>query len=603
MLKGLPLMKNLMLDKTKPPKQPITVPKVYLCGPDFCSDKFGCGGWLYTPGARETKGCNNANEDWIKAMDVNVDFTFGVDPPPKSGLYPWQYGANNWDDEGIHWPYEFIYGMALLVRLINNAGKYVKTCIHGQCLDASCDCDVNDKGKVTSFHNGIFPGTARSWNIIPEIEMVIHAMLQRGVYWFAIQNQGWFHPPHALANKIENIPKEAKYFYPKNFAVCGQEIGINGPLTHDKLWISDKAVLLSSGHPVFGHIAGKWQHLLNENLLIENGPQILNYVNNHWNMLWKCAQYETSDLGGTFDKSNEKYGTDLQDMTCPDNQTGCCMNQYMQSAPKWMFGDCKYNGPIPQPVITMSNPKKTYTQISGCCYDDTYGTYIAEDDCQLVASEFPKVDCSPKPKPSPHPKPKPSPQKPKPSPHPKPELKGYVYKIKTGKLLKPTSDGKVLIGYGQEPVTPVEIGSISPRDMLLDYKIIGVLTDGIQFGVFLKSSNVRKNLFKMLEVQGENQVYLLKSEEAGSKGDITGWMWNLPLVWKEGKEYSIKFVNAYKRSPAPVPVKHPTPVPSPNLKKGHTGMWVLIGVLIGIVVFSVIGIIIIKKYKKKSSNK
>ncbi len=58
---------------------------------------------------------------------------------------------------------------------------------------------------MTSFDNGIFPGTARSWNIIPEIEMVIHAMLQRGVYWFAIQNQGWFHPPHALANKIENI--------------------------------------------------------------------------------------------------------------------------------------------------------------------------------------------------------------------------------------------------------------------------------------------------------------------------------------------------------------------------------------------------------------
>ena len=80
-------------------------------------------------------------------------------------------------------------------------------------------------------------------------------------------------------------------------------------------------------------------------------------------------------------------------MTCPNNQTGCCMNQYMQSAPKWMFGDCKYNGPIPQPVITMSNPKKTYTQISGCCYEDKYGTYIAEDDCKLVASEFPKVGC------------------------------------------------------------------------------------------------------------------------------------------------------------------------------------------------------------------
>ena len=107
---------------------------------------------------------------------------------------------------------------------------------------------------------------------------------------------------------------------------------------------------------------------------------------------------------------------------------------------------------------------------------------------------------------------------PSPHPHPKPELKGYVYKIKTGKLLKPTSDGKVLIGYGQEPVTPVEIGSISPIDMLLDYKIIGVLTDGIKFGVFLKSSNVRKNLFKILEVQGENQVYFLKSQRKPIQG-------------------------------------------------------------------------------------
>lgn len=315
-----------------PPSQPIIVPTVYFSGPNFCDKNFGCA----ASGDRTSfndRSCLD-NESFIVTIDKNVHFSFGVDPNPKNS------------NPNIPWNTNFLYGGDLLIQLIKNAKKYIKNIVHSECLE-------NDS--VSSF------GDPFSL-ILPEFKNEIYNSLNNGINWFCLQNNGWENSnSNSFISQIKSDPNKWKNMYPKIYGVCGrinesycpipdtnpvqytecspdqQENGINNQLTHDKMWLSDNSILLSSAHPCIGQYSDR---LLNEDLLIENCPSILNYFNNHINQLWyKCGMYAT---GTQFDPNQNKYYGNLGDMTCTsssDNKGGCCISSNMKIVVKDLIND------------------------------------------------------------------------------------------------------------------------------------------------------------------------------------------------------------------------------------------------------------------------
>ena len=319
------------------PQNPfVTVPIVYYCGPDYCDPNFGCG----TDGGRSWNTCT-AVEKYQTGKDKNVTFTFGVNPPPQNLDYwkrtvPAWFDSKTWKEGG--WPKFFPWGFDLVKKLLYDSRKFVKTMIHSGALEAQRWTKTTPTGLIEA--DGYM--------------LALQNMFKRNVNWFCLQNDTYWR----YANKgvfAEN--KTNPHMYAKMFTVCGrnnkgnpardpvwppivgpQETGkgsVTGDvpriMTHDKLWISEKAFLLSSAHPVAQH----YNAILNEDTLIEGAYSLNNYINNHFNHAWTtCAQYPPGYI------PSGPYVENLGNMTCSDNQIGCCTSLDVISKPKKGFGNC-----------------------------------------------------------------------------------------------------------------------------------------------------------------------------------------------------------------------------------------------------------------------
>ncbi len=240
------------------PKQPILVPTVYFNGPNYCDANWGC----QAVGPRtDSKTCGTSTETWNVSVDSNVSFTFGVDPAP--GTAPIQ----NWGTTG--WNSGIPYGLDLLTSLYDGSTVFVKTIIHSQMLE-----------------NGNSGG---QWDMVPALETSIHAALQRGVNWFCMENaNGWeTSTGNTLIQRIKQSSTEWPHMFAKVVSLCG--VSPVDPLTHAKIYMSDKALLLSSSH---GNNVQYASTTLNEDLLITGAPGILQYFNNYYTYYWNfCGTY------------------------------------------------------------------------------------------------------------------------------------------------------------------------------------------------------------------------------------------------------------------------------------------------------------------------
>jgi hypothetical protein len=301
-----------MLDNKLPKSPVVVVPTVYFCGPDYCDPNFGCG----AAGARGEYRCT-AEEKYLSGIDTNVKFTFGLDPKPGQA-YP--KSAGYWDLwPKLGWPKFFPFGFDLLLKLINNSEKFLKTMIWGGALESN-----------------VYTGQPGY------VEAVTKKINTPGFNWFCLENDlGWEYPT-ARPESVFNLFKNRKNFYAKIFGFCGRNNkdmswkpftpnpggyaktgGVNWILTHDKMWITDKGFLLSSAHPIALHYT--W--IMNEDLLVENCPSMLDYMNNHFNMEWKnCGFYPSGYIPPGPLKNSV--------LTCPTNNDSCCSTPEMSSTIK-----------------------------------------------------------------------------------------------------------------------------------------------------------------------------------------------------------------------------------------------------------------------------
>jgi len=280
------MLMNILTKFGGPPKSPtVTVKNVYFGGPDYCDSEYSCG----APGSKWQ--CSR-NEKYVSGYDENVTFSFGVDPDPKiSGWNPF-----------------FPYGFDLLTQMMTSSKKFLKTSIHGQCLELS-------EGDATV---GFFDAVQKTLN--------------GGAVWFCLENDRNF---DWGGNNLFSQLSSNTNFYAKKFGICGKASrgNISEPeaVTHDKLWINEHSFLLSSAHPASAH----YEHIINEDLWIQNCPSLLNYVNNHFNFFWNNCGLPVSTAGS-------KYTNSLGDMTCTDpkyNQKGCCIAPDTVSQVKVGFGE------------------------------------------------------------------------------------------------------------------------------------------------------------------------------------------------------------------------------------------------------------------------
>lgn len=315
------------------PIQPIIIPKLIICGPNYCDPAFGCG-------ANGGIKCNQ-NESWVNAIDKDVVFTFGVDPKPQNNK--WQV---NWNEKG--WDKSMISGTELMANIISSSKKFLKIYIHGELLDRP------------KCYN---PGNCGTSDLIPEVEESLHNILLNNVPVFVIQNDGWQNVDgDKFIDRVYRNKSEKENLYAKTIGLCGKvrkrgyqrwDSGTN--MTHTKLWISDNSVLIQTSHPDIIHTD---VDLTNNGLLIQNSPNMVNFMNNHFNYVYnKCGLYtsEYPPVG--------KYKDQI--LSCTVDNKACCTGQnYSIFTSPGPFGGCIYRDnkiplpiPIPEPEIIPIAPK------------------------------------------------------------------------------------------------------------------------------------------------------------------------------------------------------------------------------------------------------
>ena len=356
------LRTNYFLNKI--PAQPIIIPALIIYGPHYCDPNFGCGADGSTRQKYRPSTCS-ANETFVTTVDYNVSITIGVDPAPQNNQF-----QIDWNNKG--YPKDMIYGATLLNKLILSSKKFLKTYVPAQLLDVySCYTPDNLKNCI--------------WNLEPSIEASIHKILKNGIPWFVIQNDGWQNAPsQALISKIMNTDVEKNNIYPKMMGFCGKPTIDGYSMTHAKIYLNETSVLLSTAHPVVSHYNAD---LSNRDLLIENSPGMVAYMNNHFNYVYNnCGVFDTGQYAPI-----GPYKNGMPDNMSCINDTKCCTtakyNTYVQDNP--------FSG-IVLPVI------KRKCSNNSCSIDEN-GNYDTQDACNAA--------CKPSPPPPPPPPPPPSPSK------------------------------------------------------------------------------------------------------------------------------------------------------------------------------------------------
>jgi hypothetical protein len=350
--------------KNKIPTQPIIIPTLIICGPHYCDPNFGCNADGSTRKKYRSNTCT-ADETFVTAIDHNVSITIGIDPAPQNNAY-----QTNWNSKG--YTKDMIYGATLLNKLILSSEKFLKTYVPAQLLDVN-SCPTPD-----DLLNCM-------WNLEPTIETSIHTILKKGIPWFVIQNDGWQNASSgSLINNIMNTEGEKNNIYPKMMGFCGQRTNINDPssggysMTHAKIYINEKSVLLTTAHPVVSHYNAD---LSNRDLLIENSPAMVAYMNNHFNYVYnKCGIFDTGSYAPI-----GIYKNGMPDNMSCSNEDKCCTtdkyNIYLKNDP---FSSC---------ILPVSKWK---CDNNSCSIDDN-GNYDTKDSCEAV--------CKPPPPPPPPPSP------------------------------------------------------------------------------------------------------------------------------------------------------------------------------------------------------
>ena len=314
------------------PNPPINVPVVYFYGPDYCDPNFGCSMTDQSGNlSRDSNTCQD-QQKYVTLVDTNVKFTLGVAPsllhhtPSCVGL-GFDNWAKGWGGKGD----KLMDALTLLLNFINGSKKFIKTAEMTQYLgigtaaDDSMDCsqDQVPRSIVTS----------------------LTKKMKDGIPYLAIEGGGdgdfganggngcrMYSEPDlmAVAWRFACNQNTKGNFYVKSYGYGN---------THDKFLVNENSLILSSGHPDTGFHLGR---AYNYWLQIGDCPNLVTWMNNHWNSMWEnCCyfprngksdnQYLKNQIG------NNPLYKDLGKARCPEGDTvkvGCCMIVTAIIAPK-----------------------------------------------------------------------------------------------------------------------------------------------------------------------------------------------------------------------------------------------------------------------------
>lgn len=305
------------------PTQPITIPKLITCGPNYCDPNFGCG----AVGGRPD--CDK-KETYVTSIDINAIFTFGIDPKPQDNAL-----QDDWNNLG--YPVGMVYGGDLVLKLVSTAKKFLKVQIPREFLDL------------------------REEDLLPGLVPKIHDMLKNDIPLFLLQNSLWHQHHNPVISSIYNDEVEKYNIYPKVMGLCGKQRSHSSnpneqskDMLHTKLWITDNAVLLSTAQPNIIHYNSD---LTNYELLVENASGFNNFLNNHFNYVYNnCGIYtgEYPPLG--------KYNVLSDVMLCASDSSvdGCCTNSTDKIVEITDYlGSCDYKHPK-KPLPPVPVPLEIY---------------------------------------------------------------------------------------------------------------------------------------------------------------------------------------------------------------------------------------------------
>ena len=339
------------------PTQPINIPTLIICGPNYCDPNFGCGANGSLRKQYRSNTCT-ANETFVTAVDYNVSITIGVDPSPQNSTC-----QSEWGTKGF--PSSMKYGANLVTKLISSSEKFLKTYIHGQLLEiGSCSSTTGNCPCI--------------WSLESSIEQSIHTMLSKKIPWFVIQNDGWQSAgSDSLIAKIMSTNTEKEYVYPKAMGFCGKRTNINDPtnlgylMTHAKIYVNEKSVLITTAHPVVSHYNGD---LSNRDVLFEKSPGMAAYINNHFNYVYnKCGIFDT----GTYKPVGQYINGMPDNMSCLNNDK-CCITD-------------KYNIYVKDDPFTGCNlpPDTKWKCVNKSCVSDPSGDYNTLTECNAACKNIP----------------------------------------------------------------------------------------------------------------------------------------------------------------------------------------------------------------------
>ena len=317
----LRVQKLIEIKESDVPAPPIVVPLVFFYGPDYCDKNFGCEmNDMYGRPSRQASNCGKQN--YVTLVDTNVKFSLGVAPSllhhtdscVAPGFNDW---AKGWGGKGD----KLIDALDLLVGFVGNSQKFIKSAQMTQYIgnliaqDDTIDCNTPDsvpKGLVDAL-------VAKMKSGVPYMHI---GGSGEGDYG-ANGGDGCGAASQTLAWKFACDPETQKNFSIKNYGYGD---------THDKFWVNDNSLILSTGHTdTYFHMGRAYNYWLQ----MENCPNLVAWMNNHWNSMWTYCSFFPSNGNPSEGKPfNQALVTDIgknkaySSLSCPGPQgpLGCCFS-------------------------------------------------------------------------------------------------------------------------------------------------------------------------------------------------------------------------------------------------------------------------------------
>ena len=307
-------------DEKNIPSIPINVPKLYFYGPDYCDSQFGCDMKDHF-GNSSRKDCENT-QSYITLVDYNVKFTLGVAPSLLHNTsycvgYNFNSWAKGWGGEGD----KLMDALTLIKNFIKNSKNFIKSAQMTQYMGLSVASDDSMNCSQDQVPKGIYES--------------LYDAMKNGKIYLAIEGggDGDFRANGNNMCNIDNVNQPLAWRF-----ACDKTIKDNFAIksylyanTHDKFWVSDYGIILSTGHP---DTAFHMSHAYNYWLQITNCPNLTSWMNNHWNSMWKYCCFFPGYNNIQNDSlykliGNNKFYTNLDSIACPTSSTyknECCIN-------------------------------------------------------------------------------------------------------------------------------------------------------------------------------------------------------------------------------------------------------------------------------------